>query len=285
MGAKVQLAQRLIFGTGTEQDLKQGVELLADTSARNFAPAQLRLGCLYRVGMGVEQDEDKAFSLFSKAAAQGEANALVEVGRLQQERDQSEHSLHQAAGMFLKAAKKLNYGGIRNLTVCYLSGRGVPVDYPRAIAWLRICALSRQQQDQARLAMILASCPQLKLRDPEEAVEIAAKAIKKLYKDSIPEGPVILEAAAIAYASNGQFNKAVELETRAGEAIRALISMDANFTTAHAMESARRLKNYRQQRPYVELAPESLMEGSSPLPEDTVLEDYDKLAQRMMSVH
>ena len=283
VGAKVQLAQRLLFGTGTDQDLKQGVTLLKEGEARNFAPAQLRLGWLCRMGMGVEMDQARAFSLFSKAAAQGEANALVEVGRMLQDRKDGGSKLHQAAGMFLQAAKKLNYGGIRELATCYLFGQGVPVDYPRAIAWLRIGALSRQQIDQASLAMVLASCPQMKLRDPKEAIEFATKALKKLHTDNVLVGPPILQAAAVAYASDGKFSMAQELEARAGAAIRALIPQDSNFTQEHAMESDRRFKKYRQQRPFVVLPPQP-KEGSSPLPEDTVLEDFDKLVQRMVSV-
>jgi len=283
VGAKVQLAQRLIFGAGEAEDLKQGVKLLTEAAAHNFAPAQLRLGWLCRMGLGVEKDQARAFSLFSKAAAQGEANALVEVGRMLQDRKEGGTTLHQAAGKFLQAAKQLNYGGIRELATCYLFGLGVPVDYPRAIAWLRICALSRHQIDQASLAMVLASCPQMKLRDPKEAIEIAAKALKKLHTDNVLEGPPILQAAAVAYASDGKFSKAHELEARAGNAIRAMIPKDPNFTTAHSMESDRRFKKYRQQRPYVVLPPQP-KEGSSPLPEDTVLEDFDKLVQRMVSV-
>jgi len=77
---------------------------------------------------------------------------------------------------------------------------------------------------------------------------------------------------------------ALALEARAGAAIRALIPKDSHFTTAHATESDRRFKKYRQQRPYV-ILPAQPKEGSSPLPEDTVLEDFDKLVQRMTSVY
>ena len=280
-GAKVKLAEHLLVGSGAQQNLDECVTLLKETASHNYAPAQLRLGWLYHLGMGVRQDQEEAFSLFSKAAAQGEANAEVELGRLLQKQNEDEPTLHKAAGLFLKAAQQLNYAGIRQMADCYLEGRGVPVDYRRAIAWLRICFLSKQMRDHARLAMALALCPDPKLRDPREAVEIVAKAIKQLSADNVPEGPTILQAAAAAYASAGDFGKAAEHETRAGQAIRAMIPTDSNFTETDAEKSNRLLIRYRQGRRIV-ATPPLPKSNSLPLP-DTVLEDFDKLAERMMS--
>lgn len=280
-GAKVKLAEYLLFGTGAEQDLQESVTLLKEAASRSYAPAQLRLGWLYRLGMGVRKDPEEASALFSKAAAQGEANAEVELGLLLQEQTEDEPALHKAAGLFLKAAQQLNYAGIRRMADCYLEGRGVPVDYPRAIAWQRICFLSRQMRDQANLAMTLALCPDTKLRDPREAVEIVDKAIKKLSSDNVPDGPAILQAAAAAHASAGDFSKAVALELRAGEAIKALMPVDASFTQKDAEKSDLMLIRYQQQRRIVATPP---MPKTKSLPlQDTVLEDFDKLAERMMS--
>ena len=77
---------------------------------------------------------------------------------------------------------------------------------------------------------------------------------------------------------------AEELEARAGEVIRTLIPVDSNITPAQAEDSDRRLRKYRQQRPYV-VVPPVPNEDSLPLTDDTVLKDSDKLVQRMLSVN
>ncbi|MGV3661710.1 MAG: tetratricopeptide repeat protein [Prosthecobacter sp.] len=277
IGAKVELAQHLVFGVGTDKNLEEGVALLTDAAARGYAPAQLRLGWLHIMGRGVKEDQARGFELFTKAAAQGEASAQVEVGEVLRRRSAGPEAQHEAVLMFLKAAQKLHFGGMRKLADHYLHGRGVAVNYPRAIAWLKICALSRELQDQARLALALASCPDAKFRNPAEAVEIAAQAVKRLGTDECPEGPAVLQAAAAAYASAAKFDKAEELETRAARVIKAMF-----LPAEQASESARRLEAYQNQEPYVEAAPESKA-GAQTLPEDTVLEDFDSLALRMTS--
>jgi tetratricopeptide (TPR) repeat protein len=69
----------------------------------------------------------------------------------------------------------------------------------------------RLQAARAGLALLLASCPDEKLRDGRRAVELAGEA----YRSTNPEEPSFGSALAAAYAEAGDFPRAVTLQERA----------------------------------------------------------------------
>jgi tetratricopeptide (TPR) repeat protein len=91
----------------------------------------------------------------------------------------------------------------------------------------------------AGLAWVRATCPKAELRDGKKALEYAEKACKLTeYKEV-----TYLDTLAAAYAENGQFDKAVEWQTKA------LKSPD-DFPKKELAKARQRLKLYQDGKPY-----------------------------------
>ena len=91
------------------------------------------------------------------------------------------------------------------------------------------------------LAWILATCPNAKLRDPQQAVTLAeAECEKTDWKDQFR-----LDTVAAAYASAGDFSKAVKRQEQAIE-----LSEDAESKKS----LSERLELYRSNQPFIESA-------------------------------
>jgi cytochrome c-type biogenesis protein CcmH/NrfG len=91
------------------------------------------------------------------------------------------------------------------------------------------------------LAWLLATCPDGSVRDPAEALRLAAAG------DRLAQGknPRVLETLAAAQAANGDFAAAVATQTRALELLRAAAD-DRRRTDAES-----RLDSYRRNEPWV----------------------------------
>ena|GEM_PF-1544537 len=86
----------------------------------------------------------------------------------------------------------------------------------------------------AGLALFLAGCPEAKFRNGKKALEAAEKAYQ------LAKGPGEMSALAAAHAELGQFDKAIEWQTKAGD------SAPVAFKDAYR----NRLKMYQDQKPY-----------------------------------
>lgn len=278
IGAQYTLAHHLLIGRGASKNVVEAIGLLNKAVARDYAPAQMLLGTLYESGNDLPQDRAKAFTLYAKAADKGYADALHQMGLLLMEGIDVKKSPRQAAEKFLEAAKKRHLGSARNLGDCYYSGIGVPLDYPRAEAWLRLCTISGQPYDMARMAVFYGSCPDAKHRQPEQAVKFASAALQELTTDNCPEGPRILQAAAIAHASDGEYFKAVEYERRAGKALRSFTVKNDQLAKAYIAESDQRLKLYLNHQPFIATAPKP-DPSAKPLADDPVLDAFESLSK------
>ena len=86
-------------------------------------------------------------------------------------------------------------------------------DYPRAIADFRqAIAIDGQSAEAYRsLAWLLATCPDERYRDPQQALASAQRAAQL----AAPGDPFVLDALAAAYASMGQFDHAVRYQQEA----------------------------------------------------------------------
>jgi tetratricopeptide (TPR) repeat protein len=87
-------------------------------------------------------------------------------------------------------------------------------------------------------ALLLASCPEEKLRDGKQAVELAAKACELTRQ----RNPDYLAVLAAAHAEVGQFQDALKLQRQALE--------DAEYARDHGAEGKRRLQLFEDARPY-----------------------------------
>jgi tetratricopeptide (TPR) repeat protein len=86
----------------------------------------------------------------------------------------------------------------------------------------------------AALAMLLAACPDAKIRDGKKALEVAQKAYE------LAKGPNELATLAAAHAELGEFDRAVEWQTRAIDAAPGALKE----------QYQRRLKLYQDRKPY-----------------------------------
>jgi tetratricopeptide (TPR) repeat protein len=84
------------------------------------------------------------------------------------------------------------------------------------------------------LAMLLAACPDAKIRDGKKALEAAQKAY------TLAKGPNELATLAAAHAELGEFDRAVEWQTKAIDAAPKALNE----------QYQRRLKLYQDQKPY-----------------------------------
>lgn len=90
------------------------------------------------------------------------------------------------------------------------------------------------------LAWLLATCPEAKLRDAQQAVQIS----ERLVESTDPKLPEVLDTLAAAYAEAGRFDDAAQT---ANEALT-LAQAHANSNLVEKIES--RLRLYERQQPY-----------------------------------
>ena len=95
------------------------------------------------------------------------------------------------------------------------------------------------------LAWVLATHENPQARNPAEAVELAERACKITHY----ERPETLDTLAAAYAAAGRFDEAVKIAEKAVEL--AVLSED---TITRPDDIRRRLRLYRERKPYHELA-------------------------------
>ena len=86
----------------------------------------------------------------------------------------------------------------------------------------------------AGLALFLAGCPEAKFRNGKKALEFAEKGYQ------LAKGPGEMSALAAAHAELGQFDKAIEWQTKA------TASAPAEVQNGYR----NRLKGYQEQKPY-----------------------------------
>src|SRR5262249_11067389 len=112
-------------------------------------------------------------------------------------------------------------------------------DYGKALAdYEKAVAVAPQDASAAylytNLALFRAGCPEARFRDGTKALAAAEKAYQ------LSKGPGAMAALAAAHAELGQFDKAVEWQTRAL----------AGAPAGEQEQSRTRLKLYQEQQPY-----------------------------------
>jgi len=112
-------------------------------------------------------------------------------------------------------------------------------DYDKAIADCRKTIDINPGDDRAykRIAWLLATCLDDKVRNGELALEWAKKAL-----ELNPYNPLSIDALAAAYAETGDFNKAIEIQKRALTLIE----------KSYQKEYIERLESYKAQKPWRE---------------------------------
>jgi hypothetical protein len=79
--ARYLLAEKLLTGTGVEQDQKKAINILKEDAKQGFIKAQKRLGELYFYGDGLEKDYFEAYAWSMAYAGTNELGGLIREGK------------------------------------------------------------------------------------------------------------------------------------------------------------------------------------------------------------
>jgi TPR repeat protein len=108
-----------------------------------------------------------------------------------------------------KSAEQGLAAGQVGMGVLYENGDGVPEDPVEAVKWYRMAVEQNDPGAMNNLALLLATSKNERVRNPQEAISLATKAVASA------NNPDYLDTLAAAYFAAGQTDKAIEAEQKA----------------------------------------------------------------------
>jgi len=119
----------------------KAVDLVRMVANQGYAPAQYKLGTLYKGdGALVTADKTEARAWMKRAAEGGVPDAMNEYGYMFYNGEGGAQDRPTAALWFRKAAERGVVDGQYNLALLYQSGKGVPLNPSEAYKWMKIAA-------------------------------------------------------------------------------------------------------------------------------------------------
>jgi len=119
----------------------KSVDLMKMVANQGYAPAQYKLGTLYKgEGALVPADKAEARVWIKRAAEGGVPDAMNEYGYMFYNGEGGAQDRSTAALWFRKAAERGVVDGQYNLAQLYQSGKGVPLNPSEAYKWMKIAA-------------------------------------------------------------------------------------------------------------------------------------------------
>lgn len=224
-----------IYGKGVQQSYEKGLNLLKKAKDKNceyatcylrenyYGPelvgkavagdsdAQFKLGRAFLDGLGVEKKPEEGFRWIRKAADQENTYALNVIGVLYLKGLGAPQNGKLAIESFKKAAEKGNANAQTSLGYIYLKGDLVGRDINEGIRYYDLAAKAGEPLALNNLAWIYATSTNSNIRNGEQAVLLARKAIAAA---KIPE-PSFYGTLAAAYAENGNFEQAIDYQEKA----------------------------------------------------------------------
>jgi TPR repeat protein len=221
-------------GLGVTQDSAEAAKWYRLAAEQGYAEAQHNLGVLYSTGQGVPTDDDEAAKWWQQAAEQDFVPGHNSIGKYYRLRGE----LDRAIASYSKAIEiDPNYKeAYVNRADAYRDQQkyGLAIaDYEQAIEIDPNYSAVYNQ-----FAWLLATSPNLSVRDGRRAVELGEKAISLK-----PEDPAVMDTLAAAYAEADQFADAVRTQQRAVW----LLKSRGQQATADYED---RLALYRQGKPF-----------------------------------
>ena len=196
----------------------------------------------FNKGLDAHNREDYATALLElrPLAEQGNVDAQNILGIMYFEGQGVPEDYAEALKWRRLAAEQKNAHAQYNLGFMYNKGQGVPQDYAEALKWYRLAAGQGHAHAPNNIAWILATAPDARVRNGEEALRLARLAV-----ESGAEG-VTIDTLAAAYAEVGLFDEAIAEQKRAIDMARAAGDLDA------VADRESRLELYRNRQPYRE---------------------------------
>lgn len=123
-------------GTGTSKDYIEAIKWYQKAIEKGNTVAMNNLSEMYREGKGVTKDPQKAFELKLKAAEMGEMSAMYNIAvDYEDGKAPLQKNMQKAIEWYAKAAEKGNPWAMDVMGNIYYNGKGVPVDYSKAVYW------------------------------------------------------------------------------------------------------------------------------------------------------
>jgi TPR repeat protein len=185
----------------------EAVRRLRKAAEQGEAASESALGEMYVKGLWVPRNYGKALKWLLKSAEQGDARGEFDLAVMYAEGDGVPQDDVEAAKWLRNSADQGFAPAQFGLGVLYEYGKGVPHDDAKAVRLYRAAMDSGNVNAVNNLALILATSSDIHVRNPDEAVAIALKAIEEGGCD-----PTYLDTLANAYYEAGQYDKAVETE-------------------------------------------------------------------------
>ena len=207
--SQVQLGLAYLTGDGVGKDDAEAVKWLRKGADQDNPIAERYLAEMYFKGRGVPADVAEAAKWLRLAAEQGDAQSQHNLAVLYTQGLGVPRNLKEAVNWMHKSAEQGLAAGEVGLGVFYENGEGVPEDPVEAVKWYRLAVEQNDPSAMNNLARLLATSKNARVRNPQEAISLATKAV------AAANNPDYLDTLAAAYFASGQTDKAIEAEQKA----------------------------------------------------------------------
>jgi TPR repeat protein len=209
MKSQVQIGLAYLTGDGVAKDDAEGVKWLRKAADQDNPVAERYLAEMYFKGRGVPADNTEAAKWLRMAAEQGDAQSQYNLAVLYTQGLGVPRNKKEAATWMRKSAEQGLAAGQVGMGVLYENGDGVPPDPVEAVKWYQLAVEQNDATAMNNLALLLATSKNTHVRNPQEAVSLAIRAV------AARNNPDFLDTLAAAYFANGQTDKAIEAEQKA----------------------------------------------------------------------
>jgi tetratricopeptide (TPR) repeat protein len=188
--------------------------------------AMVWLAHLYGVGASVDLDLDEAADYYRRACIEGDSRARLQYARFLLIHSEQREFDPDAVDWLKQDAKRDEPEAMLLLGNLYARGIGVSTSYRRSLRWFKD-AVSNAPNDANiinEVAWALAVTDLDQLRNPGYALKIMERVMTS--DEQARQNPAYLDTWAAAYAANGEFERAVDVQAEAVSAAEALEQVD-----------------------------------------------------------
>jgi uncharacterized protein len=210
--AKAEYALGLDYarGSGVQADDAQALKWFLKSAQQHYAAGEYALSELYMTGRGVAENDAKALEWMKLAAEHGDPRAQYNLAALYLAGRGVTKDESVAFTWMDKAARQGFTDGEFGLGSMYHNGTGVQRNDAEAMRWYRSSARHGSDDAANNLALLLATSPDPKVRNEQEALKTAQDVVQH----HLGEDPY-LHTLAEVYFAQGDAKAAVETEKRA----------------------------------------------------------------------
>jgi TPR repeat protein len=213
--AMVQLARIYLDEHFGINDTEKAVGLLEKAASLDTIPALQLLASFYYEGEYVEKDRQKAIALMHEAGELGNMRARMAYARMLVELDEDRDAFEEPALRWVtEAAEDDHVDAMMLLGEVYTKGEQVRKSLRRAKRWFKQASeTSNDPQIINHVAWTLTVSDERRLRDERYALEIMDRMMNA--DPRARQNPAYIDTWAAAYAANGDFQRALELQQEA----------------------------------------------------------------------